>query len=66
MVENQGCVFQSENIASLVAHAWPQNVTPGKVMSGIHKIWHSPSQSWCHRPPQTSASQVVGGKMAQV
>jgi len=36
-MENPGCVIWSENLASLMAHAWPQRVTPVTIMSGFRK-----------------------------
>lgn len=66
MAENPGCVIRSENIASLLAHAWPRSVTPVNIMSGFHKCGIHPLNPGVIDDRQTAPSQAVGGgKVAQ-
>ena len=37
MVSTPGCVVRSEDLASLLAIAWPQSMTPINIMSGFRK-----------------------------
>ena len=62
MAENPGCVVRSENLASLLAHAWPLSVTPVNIMSGFRKCGIYPLNPGVIDDRQTAPSQAVGGE----
>ena len=61
--DNPGSVVRSENLASLLAHAWPQSVTPVNIMSGFRKCGIHPLNPGVIDDRQTAPSQAVGGVM---
>ena len=65
MAENPCSVVRSENIASLLAHAWPQSVTPVNIMSGFRKCGIHPLNPGVIDDRQTAPSQAVVGEMVQ-
>ena len=65
MAENPGSVVRLENIASLLAHAWPQSVTPVNIMSGFCKCGIHPLNPGVIDDRQTAPSQAVVGEMVQ-
>ena len=65
MAENPGCVVRSENLASLLAHAWPQSVTPVNIISGFRKCGIHPLNPGVIEDRQTVPSEAVGGKVVQ-
>ena len=61
MVANPGCVVCSENLASLLAVAWPQSATPVNIMSGFCKCGIHPLNPGVIDDRQTAPSQAVSG-----
>ena len=59
MASNPGCVVRSENLASLLAVAWPQSVTPVNIMSGFRKCGIHPLNPGVIDDRQTAPSQAV-------
>ena len=57
--------MRSENLASLLAIAWPQGVTPVNIMSGFRKCRIHPLNLGVMHDRQTATSEAVCGGMVQ-
>ena len=65
MAKNPGCVVRSENLASLLSHAWSQSVTPVNIMSGFRKCGIHPLNPGVIDDRHTASSQAVRGDMVE-
>ena len=61
MVDNPGCVVRSENLASLLAVAWSQSVTPLNIMSGFRKSGIYPLNPGVIDDRLTAPSKAMSG-----
>ena len=59
MAANPGVVVRSENLASLLAVAWPQSMTPINIMSGFRKCGLYPLNPGSIDDRQTAPSRAV-------